>query len=244
VTTDDIRAAVGAAAARYVAMALVRKGALERLKRGLYLIRPFRTLLRPTVSSPTVAVAAYLHAEPYYVGGLWAFTHHGLTDKQYVSILDVFVTRPRLSRTLARAKVVFHVRPAKSMEYGFVQTNIEGVAVRVSDPERTVVDMLDHPRMVGGLRRAVGLFLQALPRIDVDKVADYAVRGSRASTCQRLGVILERAHASPAALASLKRRIKGTRSLSSMLPGPRSGRVNRTWSVVENDNALDATTTS
>ena len=187
-------------------------------------------------------MAAYLHAEPYYVGGLWALTHHGLTDQQYVSILDVFVTRPRPSRKLAGASVVFHVRPAEEMEYGLVQASIEGVELRVSDPERTAVDMLDRPRMVGGLRRAVTLVLQILPKLDVRKLASHAARGSRPSTCQRLGVILERASAPSSALTPLRKRIKGTRSLTSLVPGPRRGHVNRTWNVVENDGALDATT--
>jgi predicted transcriptional regulator of viral defense system len=240
ITIEDLSATVGKSAAK-VAAALVRKGALQRLQKGLYLIRPFRSLLRPTTSSAPMAVASLLHGEPYYLGGLWVYSHHGFTEQQYVSMLDAFVTRRRPARTLAGAKVVFHPRNARFFEYGVGETNIEGVAVRVSDPERTIVDMLDYPKLVGGLRRAVELFSSALPSVDAHRVADYAVLGSRTSTCQRVGVILERTHASAAALRSLKRRVRAVRSVTSMVPGRRTGPVNRTWNVVENDRGLDAT---
>ena len=48
VTLADIRRQVGAAVARDVASRLVTKGALERVSAGKYLVRPLRTLSRPT----------------------------------------------------------------------------------------------------------------------------------------------------------------------------------------------------
>ena len=244
VTAEYVRTVAGRAAAKDIVKSLVGKGALVRLSRGLYLVRPFRSLLRPTVPSAPVALAAFLHDEPYFVGGLWAFAHHGFTDQQYASTLDAFVTRVRPSRTMAGARVVFHALPLRSMEHGISETTIEGVAIRVSDPERTLVDVLDHPRMVGGLGRAVELFASGLARVRIRKVAEYAARFSRTSTCQRLGLMLERAHAPASALRHLDRRVQGSLSSISMLPGRRTGHVNRRWNVVENDRALDATPSS
>src|SRR5262245_59009991 len=94
ITTDEIREAVGPEAAYNVAKALHRKGVLQRLQRGIYLIRPLRSILDPVSSSAPAAVGALLHAEPYYLGGLWAFTFHRLTGQQYVSLIDAFVTLP------------------------------------------------------------------------------------------------------------------------------------------------------
>jgi predicted transcriptional regulator of viral defense system len=241
VTSRDLRTVVGEAAASDVARTLVKKGALERLQRGVYLVRPFRSLLRKTAPSSPMAVAALLHGQPYYLGGLWAFTHHGLTEQQYVSVLDAFVTRPRPSRTVAGARVVFHVVRSSLMEYGVSQSTIEGVAVRVSDPERTLIDVLDYPRMVGGVGRAVDLFTAALPRANARTIVGYAVRGSRTSTCQRVGVMLERARVPSSVLHELARRVAGSRSEIALVPGLRTGRLNRRWNVVENDSALDAT---
>lgn len=240
--SKDIRAAVGRAAAPTVTSSLLRKGVLERIERGVYLIRPVRALLRPTSPSAPMVVAAMLDAEPYYLGGLWALTQHGLTDQQYVSVMDAFVTRVRSARHVAGAKVAFHSVPPRAMEYGVSEVRIEEVNVRVSDPPRTLLDLLDYPRMVGGLRVAVGLFVAALSRVDVATLVDYAVRGSRAATCQRLGVLLERVRTPEPVLRKLNARIQEPRPLTSMVPGPRKGRVNGRWTVVENDGALETTT--
>jgi predicted transcriptional regulator of viral defense system len=189
-----------------------------------------------------MVVAALLHKEPYYLGGLWALTQHGLTDQQYVSVLDAFVTRVRPARELAGARVVFHAVPLRALEYGVSEVRIEEVTVKVSDRPRTLLDLLDYPRMVGGLRVAVGLFAAGLSRVDPTTVVDYAIRGSRSATCQRLGVLLERARAPQADLGKLHTRIDGPRPLTSMVPGPRKGRVNSRWMVVENDGALETAT--
>src|SRR5262245_8241472 len=82
VRIEDIRRRVGQASAKDVARALVRKGVLFRIQRGLYIVRPLRSLLHPTVVSSATATAAMLRVGPYYLGGLWAFTFHGLIRQQ------------------------------------------------------------------------------------------------------------------------------------------------------------------
>lgn len=234
-THDDIRDAVGDGPAIDVARALVRKGVLLRLRPGLFLVRPFRSLSRPTAPSAVMSLAVLLRAERYYLGGLWAASFHRLTEQQNVSILDAFTERHHLARELGGARVVFHVLPRRLLEYGITRTTVEGVDVAVSDLERTLLDALDHPRVVGGLRRGMELFQAGLGRVDLRKLVEHAVRGSRASTCRRLGVILERARVPDRALGPLRRRLEGSRSLLSMIPGGRTGAVNKRWNVVEND---------
>jgi predicted transcriptional regulator of viral defense system len=159
----------------------------------------------------------------------------------HVSVLDAFVTRRRPARTLAGARVVFHVLAKRLMDYGVTQSTIEGLSVHISDLERTLLDVLDHPRMVGGVGRAVDLFSTSLPRATAATLVDYAIRGSRMSTCQRLGVILERNHAPASALRRLASRVEGSRSMISLVPGPRTGKFNSKWSVVENDHGMVST---
>jgi predicted transcriptional regulator of viral defense system len=237
ITIDDIRQRTGAAAAKDVARALVRKGVLLRIQRGLYVVRPLRSLLRPSVVSSATATAALLRAQPYYLGGLWAFSFHGLIRQQTGAAMDAFVTRRLLPRRIAGAKVTFHRVPASALDYGIEDAAIEGVTIRVSDVERTLLDALDHPRAVGNLRHGIGLFQAGLPRADRRRLIAYASRGSRSGTCQRLGVLLERIGTPARWLSPLRRRTHETRSLLSMLPdAPRSGLVNDRWGVVENDS--------
>lgn len=235
VTLDDIRRAAGKRPADVIASSLVRKGALERVVGGVYLVRPLRTLLRPTLPSSLVRVAATLQRIPYYFGGLWALTYHHLTDQQFVSTIDAFVTRRPRTPPRTLASVTFHVVSRRSMAYGIESAEIERFQVRISNPERTVVDLLDHGRSTG-LGDSVALIASALERTDLARIVAYAVRGSRSSTCQRLGVLLERQRRKGLDLEPLLERARERKSLLSMLPGaPRTGPVNKRWNVVEND---------
>lgn len=235
-TIDAIREAVGADSARDVAARLVRKRALERIGRGKYLVRPLRTLNRATAPSAPVLAAALLQGEPYYLGGLWALTLHRLTEQQYASTLDAFVARRHEARGLGTARLAFHRVAASRLGHGVTRVAIEGVSVQVSDPERTLLDLLDYPSIAGSSSEALRLVTAALPKVSRRKLAERTAQDSRSSTCQRLGVLLERAGASPRELAPLAKRVRGTRSVLSMRQGfPRVGRVNRRWQVVEND---------
>src|SRR5687768_10306055 len=92
VTLGEIGHAVGEPVARVVASTLVRKGVLDRIRPGLYAVRPFRAMARPWTLPSLVAVELLLTDEPHYVGGLAAFTLHRLTQQQYASVVDAFIT--------------------------------------------------------------------------------------------------------------------------------------------------------
>jgi predicted transcriptional regulator of viral defense system len=236
VTLDDIRKVVGVAVARDVASRLVAKKALERIGAGKYLVRPLRTMSRPTAASAPVQAAVLLQGEPYYLGGLWALTFHRLTEQQYVNVLDAFVARRLSSKRLGGARLAFHRVSSKRLGYGKVATDLEGMSVQLSDPERTLIDLLDFPALTGGGSEALRMVKQTLPRVDRAKLVEYAARGARSSTCQRLGVLLERSGVASRRLTQLHERVLKTKSVLSMEPGtPRRGPFNRRWSVIEND---------
>ena len=235
VTAGELRQILGSKT-RATVTGLVQKGLLERIAPSLYLIHPFRSLSRPQAVSSQVIASTLLADEPYYLGGWWAFTLHRLTQQLYGSILDAYVTRERRPRRLRTARLVFHVLPETAFAYGISTVAIEGADVRVSDAERTILDALDYPKTFGDVRAALQMVEPALDRVDGKQLVSYAARGSQSSTCQRLGVLLERRGVTARALEPLARRIRETASLLSMLPdAPRTGPVNPRWRVVEND---------
>jgi predicted transcriptional regulator of viral defense system len=236
VTLAELRAQAGQRAAADIVRSLTRKGLLERIGRGVYLVHPFRTLHRPQTVSAALATAMLLADESYYLGGLWAFSLNRLTEQVYSSALDAFVTREYRARTLGNARVKFHVVLGDAFDYGTQSVLIEGARVNVSDPERTLLDALDHPDVVGSMNAAVRLVEPCLARTDRHRLIEYAVRGSRTSTCQRLGVLLQRLQTADRELVPLLRRVQETASVLSLLPDlPRTGPVNKKWRVVEND---------
>ena len=132
---DVIRQAVGADAAQDVAWRLVQKRALARIGRGKYLVRPLRTLSRPTAPSAAVLAAALLQGEPYYLGGRWALTFHRLTEQQYTSTLDAFVARRHSGRRLGASRLTFHRVRTGRFGYGIATVTI--VACRCNSATRS-----------------------------------------------------------------------------------------------------------
>src|SRR5215212_9541191 len=189
VSLSEIGRAVGEPVARVVASTLVRKGVLDRIRPGLFAVRPFRAVARPWALPSLVAVEILLAGEPHYVGGLAAFTLHRLTQQQYASIVDVFIASFRRSRRLGEAEIRFHRRKPSMFESGLTQIEIGGTQVVVSDPERTVLDAFEESHAVGGMQEAIRLFVDAAPKLHHAQLAAYALDIARDSTCQRLGLL-------------------------------------------------------
>ena len=236
VTRSDLVSRFGEDLATELSRSLVRKGVLRRVGPGVFLVVPLRAQVHASTPSAAVAVAGLLADEPYYLGGLFAFSFHGLTEQQFLSRLDAFVLRRRARRTMANALVRFHVTREENVMNGAVRTTIEGTDVMVATRERALLDALDFPKVVGGLRAALRLTTPALGKVDLRALVRLAAAGSRVSTCQRLGVLLSRQGAAARVLGPLVTRVQENRSLVSLFPDmPRRGRVNALWRVVEND---------
>jgi predicted transcriptional regulator of viral defense system len=172
-----------------------------------------------------------------------ALTLHRLTDQLHASVIDAYVLRRRRQRTIANAAVHFHLTEPRRIDLGLTRVPVEHVAVAVSDPEKTLLDALDHPRPFGDLREAVRLVDRSLNRIDVDTLVQYALQLSPLSTLQRLGVLVERYGAAPAKLSDIANRVRGSSNTPAMVPGPRTGRLHPTWHIIENDIASDTHST-
>ena len=150
--------------------------------------------------------------------------------------LDVFLARRLPTRSILGAHLAFHHVGKGSLAYGTAETEIEGVSLLVSTPERTLLDLLDLPALAGGVSEALRHFIGALPQVSAPLLVELAARGSRTSTCQRLGVLLQRAGVAPRKLKPLLRRVGETKSDLSLISGDqRTGDFNRRWRVVEND---------
>lgn len=236
VTPEQVRDLLGAATHR-VMSDMARKGLLDRVSRGVYLVRPLRSVARPWSVSALTAVEYLLQDEPHYVGGLAALTLHRLTQQQHASVTDAFVLRRRKERIIANAMARFHAVKAERLAVGTTQVQVERVAVSVSDPEKTLLDALDYPAQFGGLREGVRLVSGALGRIDPVILVDYALRLSPMSTLQRLAVLLERRGVARTQLDLLAARIRGTANKPSVIPGSRMGSLHPIWHIIENDLA-------
>jgi predicted transcriptional regulator of viral defense system len=118
---------------------------------------------RSAATSPRVLYYAERRARPFAFGG-----------REFV---------PVLMRPPARALA--------DLAAGIVTEHRQGLPVRVTSLERTLVDVLDVPRN-GGTWPEIWKSLESIPALDLDFVTLYAIRLDSRLTAARVGFYLER----------------------------------------------------
>ena len=216
-------------AARLLAY-LARRGFLARLCRGLYANRSFGDDRREGCSGDPFVVAERVF-RPCYIGGFSVCAHWGLTDQVFGAVL-VVTARPVRERHVKIGGTPYHLTVRRQTAL-FGTTKLErgsGVA-NMSDPSRTLVDVLDDPRLAGGVRTAAGVadrYLASEYRDD-DLLVDYGDRLNNGALFKRLGFVLEHSGADAPGLvrACLDRRSSGLVLLDPSIKS--SGRIVRRW---------------
>ena len=168
------------------------RGWLSRVQRGLYV--PIRleskTSEGPLEDPWVVATALY---SPCYIGGWSAAEHWGLTEQIFRSVLVITTKKPRSrKRVLKGTSFVLRSVGSKAM-FGLKSVWRGPVRVQVSDPARTVIDMLSDPSLAGGIRPVADMltiFLKEHPK-DADRLIEYGKRLGNGAVFKRLGFLLE-----------------------------------------------------
>ena len=147
----------------------------------------------PWATSTLVLIADLLDGHDYYVGGPIALTAHRLTEQMFHGVVDVFVGARRLNRKLGNGQVIFHThRWLEAYTLGVTGITVSSTTVRMSDPERTLLDIVDHPSLLGAHEGGIATVERALDRIDLDRSRPNGARWPQSASRQRLGSILER----------------------------------------------------
>lgn len=104
--------------------------------------------------------------------------------------------------------------------------------VKITDPERTLLDGLTHPQYCGDFDEVVSAFKMRGEDLDLDKIINYSQRMSIAVQ-KRLGFILEYIGHKENLISQLQEvKITGYRKLNPM--GAEEGKKNIKWNLIEN----------
>lgn len=169
------------------------QGWLKRVQRGVYSRIPLDAKsAEQTLDDPWVLVPRLF--APGYVGGWSAAEHWGLTEQIFRDIC-VFTARPFRAKRRTIAGVGFVLqRTQESAIFGTSTVWRGRTRVQVSDPHRTLVDLLARPASGGGIRQVAGCLKEYLARQDADlpRVIAYAEQLEVGAVFKRLGFLLER----------------------------------------------------
>lgn len=202
---------------------LVAAGHVERVGRGAYVLAdPSDLSLGEPYFLGTRIVA------PSYVS-FWSALHvYGWTEQMPRQAL--FATTKRSRRTRVGAFSLRFVRLAPSRFFGYVAASQGSRAYPIAEPEKAILDSLYLPRYAGGMEEVGKALAEALPRLRVPLLAEYAAKMGSRSLCSRLGFLLERAGVDAGAL-----RASSSRAFVKLDPeGARRGRFDGRWKVIDN----------
>ena len=190
---EDVRTITGLshASARSFVRKLVDRGVAARLKPGLFVLVPFELgQARQYLGSPLVVARELMHGQDYYLSHATAMELHGmLTQPQLV----VTVTTPKPRRSVTTLGVPFRfIHCQRRQLFGLTEHWVtKQEQVRVSDPERTIIDGLKQPEYCGGVTEvAKGLWMRRQD-LNVDTLLGYAKRIGVGAVLRRLGFLLE-----------------------------------------------------
>ncbi len=174
--------------AGYLAHTLKKKGWLEPLGKGNYqLIGAERGPEGVREMNPYV-IARFL-PKPYFLAYRWACTHHGLIT-QVSHVIHVAVLRPKVSLEIKNVSFEF-IKIVRKRFFGCEEATVMGEKVMISDPERSVLDALDRPELVGGIEASAQALFHAWQKLDPGKLQDYLRRFDDSALARRFGYLCE-----------------------------------------------------
>lgn len=210
------------------------QGWLRRVRRGLYIPVPVEAERPESWSQDAMVVAATVWS-PCYFTGWTAAGHWSLTEQVFRTVVVRTARRVRVSevRLLDTDYLLGHV-PMEAMTWGVEPVWHEEVRLHIADPARTVIDILDFPRIGGGIRHAAEILDAYLDEHDALRLVEYAERLGNRAVFKRLGYLTETlGRDEPELISACKERLSA--GLSSLDPdGPPNGPRVSGWGIRAN----------
>lgn len=171
---------------------LADRGWLDRVRRGLYLPVPLDSYRSGEAHQDPWVVARTVFG-PSYVAGWSAAEHWDLTEQIFRDVLVVTGQRPRdRTPTIGGTTFVLHsLDPAK--HFGLVPVWRGNLRIDITDPSRTIIDLLAHPTWGGGIRQVAEMVTEYFEgdHRDDSLLIEYGDRLGIGAVCKRLGYLIE-----------------------------------------------------
>ncbi len=210
----------------------MQQGWVSRVRQGLYIPIPLEAPSADIALEDPWIIAERLFA-PCYIGGWSAAEYWELTEQLFRTIVVMTTRKPRDRKPVIKGSN-FLVRTVQEKALFGMNAVWRGqVKVNVSDPTRTVLDLLNDPALGGGLRPAADVLLSYLnsKSKDISLLIKYSETLGNGAVFKRLGFLTARfAPAEEALLAACRSRLsKGNVKIDPAMPAERLITAWRLW---------------
>jgi len=166
------------------------QGWLSRVKRGVYVAVPVEAVSAERALEDAWVLIPELFG-PAYVGGWSAAEHWDLTEQIFRDIC-VFSARPVAKRQQVMHNIPFVVtHAAPEQHFGTKPVWKKEQKILVSDPAKTIVDMLSNPWTGGGIQHVTDCLKQFFKsaHFNADQLVEYAAKLANGAVFKRLGFL-------------------------------------------------------
>jgi len=170
-----------------------KKGWMSRIRRGLYVSVPLESRTADVPLEEPWLIADRLFS-PCYVGGWSAAEYFDLTEQIFSTIMVMTVQKPRDRRPNIKGTEFMLRTISKKAMFGLKPVWRGQVKISVSDPTRTVLDMLIDPGFGGGIRSVKDMLENYLrsENINLEQLIEYGKQLGNGAAFKRLGFLLEK----------------------------------------------------
>ena len=167
-------------------------GWLYRVKRGAYISVPIDSVTSNIILEEPFVIAESIY-HPGYVGGFSAIKYWDLTE-QIIETIYYFSTKQLKERNPIYGSIKFKIKTVKKNKVFGTKTIWYGSKkVKISDPTKTIVDILDDPKLVGGMTVVYDVFNEYIETeyCDFKMLIKYAERMNNKTIFKRLGFMID-----------------------------------------------------
>jgi predicted transcriptional regulator of viral defense system len=175
-------------------------------------------------------IASHL-VDPYYISHWSALNYYGYTEQTPPAVY-ISTTKPRNRKHILDTEFIF-VAVTKRKMFSINVITIEDHSVKISSPEKTIADCLDHPEHCGGILEVAKALYFEHESLDLGEILQAAERMGNKTIIKRLGYLLE--------TFGYKRYMdffddhELSKGYSTLDPGkPKNGKINEKWRLLIN----------
>lgn len=183
-----------------------KQGWLTRVRRGLYAVVPLEAPSTDQVLEDAWVLIPTLF-EPCYLGGWSAAEYWDFTDQIFHSICVLSELAPTRKYQKIQNVTFVVTKISGRMIFGTHTVWKNGRKILISDPHKTIIDMLYDPSLGGGIQHATECFreYERSEHCDFARLGEYAARMQNGAVFKRLGFLAERSLGSSHSLTVLCR---------------------------------------
>jgi predicted transcriptional regulator of viral defense system len=215
---------------------LKKKKILSPIKRGFYSFNNMGSLpIGRQINNYTMG-NIFFPKKNYYIGYYNMFNYYGLTQQlpQTTFIINTSLSATKIINGLQYK----FIKVKDEYMYGIEEKEMSGGIVKISDKEKTLIDMIYKYNYVGGIIPAMEKLEEIIKNknLDIKKFIDYAVRFPQIKVRKIIGIVLDRAEIQETLIQPLYDSIKSSSLISLNWNNRRKGTINKKWGVILDDS--------